>query len=585
MPSRGIMQNSSPADAPGNDLAFVFVCQAGEWELKAMLLAASLRRHYGDAPELIAAIPHPPETWGTLAAGTITLLDRLRVRRIAITNPIDPAFPHANKMSCLSVDTSAGTLVFLDSDMLCLARHDFTLPPGAPIAIKAADLPAFASDSAWQATYAAVGRPTSSRRVSLSCDTALSPPFYNSGVIAVTPAFARDLVPMWIECSRLIRDDARVPERRLWSDQLGLAVALDTLEIVPHALDMRHNFPGHIIPFGYLSAPYFVHYHWPRIIGQEPALRDTVRSLAGEHHEIRAAMESLGEWAPLIHPRQIRKARPSGTDQSRTILITGISRSGTSYLCSLLDRYSNCVGLNETPELVSALKSPRTPWALPAYLRSVRADVLDGKPVRNKVIDGAVIADTAVRDALATYHPAVDDSCFVVAAKNTFAFLSSLGRIRRVMPRARIALCVRNPIDTIASWKTSFDHLAKADLSIRPVGHAHDPWLPAHWKAALLEIESVQDLALRRAMLWKYLAERVIENTHHCDMLVRYEGLMADPEAVLAELLHGLPAGSPRDALPPPHPRNRRSALDVRDHEAIRNICTEAAVTLGLATS
>jgi hypothetical protein len=579
------MRECDHESTPTRKLAFVFVCQAGEWELKAMLLAASLRRHYGSDPDLIAAIPHPPEVWGSVAQPTLALLDRLGVRPIAIANPIDPGFPHANKIACLGAETAADTLVFLDSDMLCLARHDFSLAPGARIAVKPADLPAFADEEAWASVYAAAGRPLPSRRVSLSCDTALSLPFYNSGAIIMTPAFGRVLAAAWAECSRIIRNDARAPDRRLWSDQLGLAVALDRLGVVPHGLDMRHNHPTHIVPLDETQLPFFAHYHWPDVIRQEPVLRKLVQTLASEHPAIREAIEKTEGWRSLLRPRAIRTGPRHRRDADRTILITGISRSGTSYLCSLLDRHSNCVGLNETPELVQALANVRTPWALPAYLRQVRADVLDGKPIRNKLTDGAVTGDTAKSDRLGTYHPAVEDSNLVIAAKNTFAFLSSLGRIRHVMPRARIALCVRNPIDTIASWKTSFDHLARADLSIRLVGHVDDPWLAPQWRAALCEIERTTDLSLRRALLWKYLAERVLEDRHHGDLLIRYENLMADRDAVLAELLDGLPAGRPHHPLPPPAPGNKRDALECSDFDAIRSVCTEAAAALGLAAT
>ena len=50
--------------------AFVFVCQAGEWETKALLLAGSLRRQLGACVDLIAAVPEPEGFWGRLSAAT-----------------------------------------------------------------------------------------------------------------------------------------------------------------------------------------------------------------------------------------------------------------------------------------------------------------------------------------------------------------------------------------------------------------------------------------------------------------------------------------------------------------------------------
>lgn len=566
-------------------MAFAFVCQAGEWELKAALLAASLRRHYGAEVELIAAVPHPHDIWGTMAQDTAALLQRLQVRCVPITNPIDPAFSHANKIACLGVETTANVLIFLDSDTLCLARCDFALGAGTPIAMKVADLPAFPTDGerGWAAAYAAAGRPTPDRRIALSCDATPSPPFYNSGVIVLDTAFAGELRAAWTEASRLIRLEQRVPERRLWSDQLGLAVALDMLETVPAPLEVRHNHPTHLMPLEDTPDVVFAHYHWPQIIAQEPALHALTALLMEEHPALGDLMQRHAGWTELAWPNPRRHTTGRLPQQDRTLLITGISRSGTSYLCSIIDAHSNAVGLNETPELVTALKGPLTPWSLPAYLRHVRSDILDSKPVRNKVKDGRVISDTAEEDCFGTYQPSIETHEFVVAAKNTFAFLSSLARVRQVMPRARFVICVRNPVDTIASWKASFAHLRQADLTIRPVGGPDDPNLSPRWRGALEEIEATQNLAVRRAKLWRYLAERILEDRVNGHILARYEDLVADPVAVVAKLLEGLPAGTLQVGWQAPRPRDRRSVLDDEDLEAIATICAPMAAQLGVA--
>ncbi len=583
--SIGAASAQSFGASPPRHNAFVFICQAGEWELKAALLAASLRRQYGHDVELIAAVPHPSDIWGTMAQGTVALLARLQVRCVPIHNPIEAAFSHANKIACLGVETSAKDLVFLDSDILCLARCDFSLSVGGPIALKVADLPAFPTDGerGWAAAYAAVQRPMPDRRITLSCEAAPSPPFYNSGVMVLDVAFANVLREIWTQTSRIIRLDHRVPERRLWSDQLGLAVALDLLETSPAPLELRQNHPTHLLPLEETPDVAFAHYHWPQIIAQEPALRRLTGSLIEEHAFLGDLMQHHAGWNELAKPNPRRHAASRLPQQDRTLLISGISRSGTSYLCSLIDAHSNAVGLNETPELVTALKGTLTPWSLPQYLRRTRSDILDGKPVRNKVKDGRVIADTAQEDRFDTYRPSVETHDFVIAAKNTFAFLSSLARLRQVMPRARFAICVRNPVDTIASWKASFAHLRQADLTIRPVGGPDDPNLSPRWCEALSEIEATQDLAVRRAKLWRYLAERILEDRRHGHILVRYEDLVADPQALLARLLDGLPAGTLKDGWQAPRPRDRRSVLDARDLDAIRAVCAPTAAEIGVA--
>ncbi|HEX6611959.1 MAG TPA: sulfotransferase [Hyphomicrobiaceae bacterium] len=582
--STGAPAGQSFGASPHERTAFVFVCHAGEWELKAALLAASLRRHYGPDVQLIAAIPQPPDIWKTIAPGTATLLDRLHVRCAPITNPIEPSFAHANKIACIGIETPADVLVFLDSDTLCLSPCDFALGAGATIALKVADMRAFQLDDerGWKAVYAAAGQPLPERRVALSCDEGPSLPFYNSGVIALDTAFARTLQDVWTEASRRIRLDQRVPERRLWSDQLGLAVALEALDTIPSPLDVRHNHPTHLMPLEDTAAVAFAHYHRPAVIAQEPVLRGLVASLAEEHPVLSDLMHRHAEWSELAKPAPRRHTASRMPQQERTVLITGISRSGTSYLCSLIDAHSNAVGLNETPELLRALKGSLPPWSLPQYLRRVRSDILDGKPVRNKVKNGQVISDTAEEDRLGTYQPSVESHEFVVAAKNTFAFLSSLARLRHVMPQARFAICVRNPMDTIASWKASFAHLRQADFTIRPIGGPDDPNLSPRWREALEEIEATHDLAVRRAKLWRYLAERILEDRTNGHMLVRYEDLITNPMAVLGKLLDGLPAGTLTGLWQAPRPRDRRSVLDAEDLEAIATICAPIAAQIGV---
>jgi hypothetical protein len=96
-------------------------------------------------------------------------------------------------------------------------------------------------------------------------------------------------------------------------------------------------------------------------------------------------------------------------------LISGISRSGTSYLCSLLDRYDNCVGINEPKEIIHMLAESRVAWKLPFYYRDVRTLILDRKPIRNKVHEGRVIENTAEVNKSTSYRAKVRFDDFVLA--------------------------------------------------------------------------------------------------------------------------------------------------------------------------
>ena len=64
-----VSDNSVKPPAP---FCFVFVCQSGELEIKATLLAASLRRQFGRRVDLVAAIPQPEVRWGKISETTRT---------------------------------------------------------------------------------------------------------------------------------------------------------------------------------------------------------------------------------------------------------------------------------------------------------------------------------------------------------------------------------------------------------------------------------------------------------------------------------------------------------------------------------
>jgi hypothetical protein len=168
----------------------------------------------------------------------------------------------------------------------------------------------------------------------------------------------------------------------------------------------------------------------------------------------------------------------------------------------------------------------------------------------------------------------------VLAAKNTREFLLRLEALRCVMPAARIVACVRNPFDTIASWKRSFRHLRDADVGPF-VRHPQCMWLPPEQRDALASIAATPHPAERRALWWRFLAERVLE--HRRDVvLVRYEELVAEPLPVLGRILAGFDAGGLRAPIRPSSARSSRRLLDDDDLFAIREICSPTAAQLGL---
>ena len=142
---------------------------------------------------------------------------------------------------------------------------------------------------------------------------------------------------------------------------------------------------------------------------------------------------------------------------------------------------------------------------------------------------------------------------------------------------------MRNPLDTIASWKTTFDHLANADVNSFPVGTPQDRYLPPPARNRLEEISLTPDLALRRALLWRHLAELILDNRDRV-LLLRYEDVVSRPTEVLREILaasSNAPGLKLVSRLEPSAVRSKRDRLDAEDERAIRSVCGQAAAELG----
>jgi hypothetical protein len=232
--------------------------------------------------------------------------------------------------------------------------------------------------------------------------------------------------------------------------------------------------------------------------------------------------------------------------------------------------------------MISVLRREKTPWSLPLFYRDRRRDVLSGTPIKNKLVAGQVIEDTAVTEERDRYVPDVAGDDFVLAVKNTREFLLRLEAVRRVMPQARVVACVRNPLDTIASWKRSFAHLRDADVTPF-TGHPHRMWLSGSDREALDRIVATADPAERRAHWWRLLADRVLANRDGL-VLIDYDDLVRDPVTALGRILDGYRPGGLRRPVEPSSAPDRRELLDDGDRRAIQAICTPVATELGLAT-
>lgn len=540
-------------------LCCVFVCQAGALEVPSVLLAASLRRALGAAPELVAAIPAPAEVWGTPSAATLDLLRALDVRCVPVANELGRDFPFLNKIACFEIPTATRKRLFLDSDILCLGGPlDECIPDlDAPFAAKPADIQTFAPTSVepWQLAYEAAGVTLTELELPTTVSSQYGLPYFNSGVVAADTAVP--LAEAWHTCCQRIRTRGTVPNSQWWLDQIGLAIAVRQLDLPFACLDERYNYPAHLKPLDPDAPPLLCHYHTPEVIAQEPALRRLIAALCRVQPGLARLLATHEAWAALAQePPSGLAVAPATTPASIDLLVAGIPGSGEEQLAALL-RSAGCEVVCDAAALREALGMPvgPVPWGVATFHRSTRA---------------------AAREQ--------GHAAGVVASLAPVSYLLRLSALRRALSRARAAILVRDPRTTIAAWKTNGPSaLRDADVAALLPGYRDDPGLSRRQVAELDRIVGTASVAARRAMLWRFLAELALDHRHEAE-IVTYPALTTEPAATLRALLGTAATLSP--ALTPATPAatavEQADALDAADQQAIRAICAQAAAELGL---
>jgi len=271
--------------------------------------------------------------------------------------------------------------------------------------------------------------------------------------------------------------------------------------------------------------------------------------------------------------------------QGADVLITGLPRSGTSYLCTAVHNVRQCVAINEPEEIFAHLADERPPWGLARYYAGLRADIRAGRPILNKMHNGRFIEDTAQGISEERYVPAVAGPGFLLATKNTLAYLARLPLLRRALPAATCVACIRHPVDTIASWKGTFSHLSAAAVQDFRAGFAGDERLAPAGRERVAAIAAEPRVELRRALLWRHLALLLEEAGGTVGPVIRYETLVTDPEATVRGMLEWIPAAPPFVPVQPFVPSRVRSdraaGLTAADHAAIRDVCGDVARRFG----
>ena len=251
-------------------------------------------------------------------------------------------------------------------------------------------------------------------------------------------------------------------------------------------------------------------------------------------------------------------------------LVTGIPRSGTSLLAALLSSWPNTVVFNEPPELSGPQLLRNDPLMLcNIYLEHMRKKILKGETIANKY---SAINNSKTEVATDTWTGIVTENRFIaidqnlpvnLSAKMTMPFLEHLPALSGNDSNFKVVAMVRNPIDTIASWKKTFGNLRECAPG------KTIPWS----KRFILSTDS--DTTLRQIVLWRQLEEVIYESKDNPKLfIIKLDDLVIHHEEISHKLCDFL--NIPWREWDPCVFRNGKSKSDTlteRDKTKIKELC------------
>lgn len=280
---------------------FVFVCQGGEIEIKASLLAATLKRFLMSDYELVAAVP----SGGLVdqpSHQVLHYLQSLGVQIQAIKNPLEPTYLIGHKLACLALPNDVDKVIFLDSDILCL--KDFYHQSRFEQYQLNAKLEDWHHHDVqhWHSLYDGLGlsRPAIIHKSTVFGE--LMPLYFNAGWIAVDAQSSLHLANSWIEIANLVDTSIDIPRLRPNLDQLTLPLAVMKEELSIDYLTEEFNYPAELRSLDQNALPYFCHYHDPHMILCDAVLTGLVRDLLLDSPQLVSILRhsNNGVWRALL---------------------------------------------------------------------------------------------------------------------------------------------------------------------------------------------------------------------------------------------------------------------------------------------
>ncbi len=509
---------------------FVCVCQTGELELQSLLLMASLKRHLQVEHELYVLIPSPESIWGKVSDETQRQLQAWGVKTFISDNAIDPNYPIANKLNCFNISTDAEKIIFLDSDTLLL--NDFIDDPifQQPLCLRAASLPLLEDDKDnWAQIYQTANLPMPKHQVTSTVSQQAMLPYYNAGFIAVDKAL--NFSKTWIHYCQLIDKNPQIQGKRPYLDQMALPLTAAALNIECTEVDKKYNYPPRLQDDPAVAEAIVYHYNNPEVIlSTAPQVRALIQEFAELYPIIKSKVLQNSAWQVLLtsveaakgsvsYPLENLKSRfidryrnrltPYIQAKRSNIIITGIPRSGSSLLSTLINQMDKAICLNEI----------RDDSNLFAMFNDLRQQIEQTQSVENKVdADNQLTTNTIANDTqVKKVAIDIEGKNFVLAQKFTLRYMVQLEKL--LEDNWDVWAIVRHPVYTLLSWMRCPDNFPITQISP-----------PNRWFHEVAF--SSEDEDIRRIDIWNHFAEKLYQHRDKVN-IIRYEDLIQNPQQTM----------------------------------------------------
>lgn len=190
-------------------------------------------------------------------------LDKMDVKIISST-PINPKYPHNNKVRMLEMDLGYDYYVLLDHDTIVCKNFTRFLNKKA-FRAKPVDW-AGPNIEFWKKIFRKFNIKLPSIRYTTTSDAKKIIPYFNSGVLLVPNCYRKKLYDTWTYyIHELISFKEQLSNYKFFIDQIALTLALQKANIKVNPLPVEMNFHIHIPVNNKFSPekidPYIIHYH------------------------------------------------------------------------------------------------------------------------------------------------------------------------------------------------------------------------------------------------------------------------------------------------------------------------------------